>query len=181
MQSNQNNSPQVDTHVPDSAELESLAVKLGMVLHERNLCCATAESCTGGLVAKLITDVAGSSAWFQGGYVCYANACKHSMLGVPLATIEQFGAVSNEVVRALCEGGIARSNADIVVAISGVAGPGGGSEAKPVGTVCIGWIQRGAAASCCVYQFAGDREAIRAAAAGQALRGILTIVEKLSV
>jgi len=173
MQTNQNQFLVVDDHVPSSGELSDLARQVGASLKARSWQCATAESCTGGWVAKLITDVAGSSNWFLGGYVCYANACKQNMLGVSATLIQQYGAVSSEIVMSLSEGVLARTQADIAVAVSGVAGPGGGTDEKPVGTVWIAWCVAEHQPECRHFRFAGSREAIRAAAAGQALRGIL--------
>lgn len=187
---NQSEPPEIDRHVPDDLELRALSEEVGSVLLANTLTCATAESCTGGLVAKLLTDIAGSSAWFVGGFVCYSNETKHSMLAVPSEVIEAAGAVSREVVLALSANAVAKTGADVAVALSGVAGPGGGSPQKPVGTVWVGWATSGSAAArqstvaeqgkhgyqgAIQFVFCGDRDQIRRAAAGRALRGILEI------
>ncbi|GKS76979.1 CinA family protein [Acidovorax sp. SUPP950] len=129
---------------------------------------ATAESCTGGLIAGACTDLAGSSRWFERGFVTYSNAAKTDLLGVPTALIAAHGAVSEPVARAMAEGAVARSRAQVSVAVTGVAGPGGGSADKPVGTVWFGWSVAGQTHSEMV-RFAGDRAAVRAATVGHAL------------
>lgn len=134
---------------------------------------ATAESCTGGLVAKACTDQAGSSAWFERGLVTYSNAAKQDLLGVPAALIERHGAVSQECATAMAGGLMARTPADWGVAITGIAGPGGGSDEKPVGLVWVAWAGRSRAVECERLQLGGGRQDIRAAAADAALRGLL--------
>ncbi|WP_284426295.1 CinA family protein [Acidovorax sp. SUPP1855] len=129
---------------------------------------ATAESCTGGLIAGACTDLAGSSRWFERGFVTYSNAAKTDLLGVPTALIAAHGAVSEPVARAMAEGAVARSLAQVSVAVTGVAGPGGGSADKPVGTVWFGWSVEGQTHSE-VMRFAGDRAAVRAATVRHAL------------
>lgn len=137
---------------------------------------ATAESCTGGMIAAACTDMAGSSAWFERGFVTYANAAKTELLGVPAELIDQHGAVSEPVVRAMVQGAVARSRAQVAVAVTGVAGPTGGSPGKPVGTVWLGWcipggpVHQGQAhvtTACC--HFPGDRAAVREATVQHAL------------
>ncbi|MFT4241324.1 MAG: CinA family protein [Acidovorax sp.] len=130
---------------------------------------ATAESCTGGMIAAACTDMAGSSQWFERGFVTYSNAAKAQMLGVPAALIDEHGAVSEPVARAMAEGAIAHSEAQASVAVTGVAGPSGGSAAKPVGTVWFGWCVGGVTHSE-VQHFSGDRAAVRAATVRHALR-----------
>lgn len=129
---------------------------------------ATAESCTGGLIAAACTDLAGSSNWFERGFVTYSNAAKTELLGVPAVLIAQHGAVSEPVVRAMVAGAVDRSRAQVAVAVTGVAGPGGGSPDKPVGTVWLAWSVGGhiTAERC---QFAGDRAAVRTATVHRAL------------
>jgi len=153
------------------SELEQLAEQLGETLHSRQLMMTAAESCTGGWVAKVVTDIPGSSHWFERGFVTYTNRAKQEMLGVPAATLEQHGAVSEETVMAMANGALAYSQAQVAVAISGIAGPGGGSEQKPVGTVCLAWagLHRNRATT---YHFQGDREAVRRQAVIEALRGM---------
>lgn len=152
-----------------------LAAELGAALAARGATCVTAESCTGGLVAAAITDVAGSSGWFERGFVTYSNEAKVELLGVPAAAIAAHGAVSETVARAMAEGALARTTATLAVAITGIAGPGGGSPEKPVGTVCLAWAGRGAATRVVTRRFPGDRRAVRAAATIEALAGLLAL------
>ncbi len=130
---------------------------------------ATAESCTGGLVAGAITDISGSAAVFDRGFVTYSNEAKTDMLGVPPALIEAHGAVSREVAEAMAKGALARSRADVAVAITGIAGPTGGTKDKPVGLVWFGVAARAGKTFCVEWKFGGDRAAIRQAAVDQAL------------
>jgi len=130
---------------------------------------ATAESCTGGMVAAALTDIAGSSDVLERGFVVYSNEAKTDMLGVPEALIKRLGAVSEEVARAMAEGGLAHSDADICVAITGIAGPGGGTPLKPVGLVHIACARKGGATVHERHVFPGDRAAVRAASAIRAL------------
>ena len=153
-------------------ELKSCASDLVSRLISSNHRVATAESCTGGWVAKLITDVAGSSACFDCSLVTYSNQAKQELLGVPGQTLNDFGAVSQETVKAMVRGLLDRCSANMGVAISGIAGPGGGSAEKPVGTVWLAWARPGQVIECVRYQFEGDRDAVRRQAAYQALKGI---------
>ena len=159
------------------ADLKTLSESVGAQLLSRGEWLATAESCTGGWVAQSITAIAGSSAWFDRGFVTYSNAAKQEMLGVTEATLERHGAVSEATARAMAQGAIAHSRADWAIAITGIAGPGGGSPEKPVGTVCFAWAQRdgGCEAQTCV--FAGDRAAVREQSVIHALRGLLARIE----
>jgi nicotinamide-nucleotide amidase len=153
-----------------------LALKsLAEALKGRAWMLATAESCTGGLIAAACTDLAGSSAWFERGFVTYSNEAKIEMLGVDAALIAAHGAVSEPVARAMAEGALARSKAQISVAVTGIAGPAGGSAEKPVGTVWIAWALRNPqpAADAKRHVFAGDRAAVREAAVAAAIRGLL--------
>ncbi len=134
---------------------------------------AAAESCTGGAIATALTDIAGSSDVFERGFVVYSNEAKTELLGVPAALIARHGAVSHEVAAAMAEGAIARSRADIVVSVTGIAGPGGGSAAKPVGLVYIGCARRGGAPAVERHVFPGDRAAVRAASVKRALELLL--------
>jgi nicotinamide-nucleotide amidase len=136
----------------------------------------TAESCTGGWIAKLCTDLPGSSRWFLGGAVVYDNALKAGLLGVNPATLAEAGAVSGEVVREMAAGALERLGGDVAVAVSGVAGPDGGTPGKPVGTVWFAWGRRdtqGIKISTALEYFAGDRDAVRRQAVARALRGVL--------
>lgn len=159
------------------ADLQTLSESVGAQLLSRGEWLATAESCTGGWVAQSITAIAGSSAWFDRGFVTYSNAAKQEMLGVTEATLERHGAVSEATARAMAQGAIAHSRADWAIAITGIAGPGGGSPEKPVGTVCFAWAQRdgGCEAQTCV--FAGERAAVREQSVIHALWGLLARIE----
>jgi nicotinamide-nucleotide amidase len=153
--------------------LDDLARRVGAQLLARGALLVTAESCTGGWVAKCVTDIAGSSQWFECGFVTYSNAAKREQLGVAAATLERAGAVSEATVAEMARGALRHSRADLALAVSGIAGPGGAVPGKPVGTVCFAWCRRGAAArveTCC---FSGDRGAIRQQAVRHALQGLL--------
>jgi len=164
----------------DHEAIRKLAEALVNELIESGKAVATAESCTGGWVAKAITDVAGSSAVFGYGIVSYSNGAKESIIGVQNKTLEDHGAVSEEVVEEMAQGTLRLSGADIAVAVSGVAGPGGGTKEKPVGMVWFGWAVRDGAnakvdASC--EQFTGDRELVREASVAYALQGVRERIE----
>jgi len=154
-------------------EIAALATQLGLRLVARNTLCATAESCTGGLVAGAITEIAGSSDWFDRGFVTYSNEAKMEALGVPEATLTRYGAVSEATAQAMAEGALARSRAGIAVAVTGVAGPSGGSPEKPVGMVCFAWAKSGGAPEVATHHFPGDRQAVRQASVAVALEGLL--------
>jgi nicotinamide-nucleotide amidase len=153
-------------------ELYELAERVGAHLQALGLMAVTAESCTGGWVAKVLTDVGGSSAWFERGFVTYSNAAKTELLGVSPQTLARFGAVSEQTVREMAEGALRRSRAQLAVAISGIAGPGGGTPQRPVGTVWLAWARRGAAPHCEQHRFSGDRAAVRRGAVILALDGM---------
>lgn len=142
-------------------------------LTQRGWMLAAAESCTGGWIAKCCTDMAGSSAWFDRGFITYSNAAKQDMLGVRAETLAQYGAVSEAVVAEMATGALRHSQAHIAVAVSGIAGPSGGSPEKPVGTVCFAWAMRNGEVLTKTCQFAGDREAVRWQSVVFALNGIL--------
>jgi nicotinamide-nucleotide amidase len=161
-----------------NAELEPLSREVGQALERRGRTLAAAESCTGGWLCKVVTDTAGSSAWFDRGFVTYTNLAKQEMLGVREATLAAHGAVSEQTVREMAEGALARSRADIAVAISGVAGPGGGSLEKLVGVVWLAWAARGAPTQAARIQLAGDREAVRRQAVARALQGVLDVLAR---
>ncbi|MEW5838216.1 MAG: nicotinamide-nucleotide amidohydrolase family protein [Pseudomonadota bacterium] len=152
------------------------AAQVGAALQAQGLRLAAAESCTGGWLAKAVTDISGSSAWFERGFVTYSNQAKQDMLGVPLQVLQQHGAVSEACVLSMAEGALRHSLADCSVAISGIAGPGGATPDKPVGTVWIAWARRGENAVARPYLFMGDREAVRAQAVLAGLAGILDVV-----
>jgi nicotinamide-nucleotide amidase len=149
--------------------------RLAEVLRARGLMLATAESCTGGLIAGACTDLAGSSDWFERGFVSYSNAAKTELLGVDAALIVAHGAVSEPVARAMAQGAVRHAHAQLAVAVTGVAGPGGGSAEKPVGTVWFGWALPGGIHTE-VQCFAGDRAAVRAATVRHALARLLDLL-----
>jgi nicotinamide-nucleotide amidase len=152
-----------------SEQTIELAQKIAAIfVNKTGLMLATAESCTGGLIAAACTDLAGSSVWFERGFVTYSNAAKTELLGVPAELIASHGAVSEPVVRAMAAGAVAHSHAHVAVAVTGVAGPTGGSPDKPVGTVWLGWNVGGHITTECCH-FAGDRAAVRAATVQRAL------------
>jgi nicotinamide-nucleotide amidase len=155
-------------------ENEALAAELGRLLLPRGLRVATAESCTGGLVAGAITSIAGSSDWFDRGFVTYSNDAKTEVLGVAGALIDAHGAVSEPIAAAMAEGALAHSSADIAVAVTGIAGPGGGTPRKPVGAVCFAWARRGGGTPAVRSEhLPGDRAAVREASVGIALEGLI--------
>lgn len=159
---------------------DDLAIALGDALRARGFRVATAESCTGGLVAAAITSVAGSSEWFERGFVTYSNDAKREMLGVARALIDAHGAVSEPVAAAMAQGALVASAADCAVSVTGVAGPGGGSAAKPVGMVCLGFAVRGQAPRVETRRFSGDRAAVRSASVEAALAGLIDLVVGLN-
>lgn len=158
--------------VPTDIELQALAQTVAEVVQARHLMMVTAESCTGGWVAKCLTDLPGSSAWFDAGVVAYSYEAKEALLGVNPRTLELTGAVSEETVLEMVAGALAHFGAGLAVAVTGIAGPSGGTEDKPVGTVWIGWKQRGGYAHARMFHFAGDREAVRRQTVAAALEGV---------
>lgn len=159
-------------HAPTDAELDALSRATGERLLATRHMLVTAESCTGGWIAKCMTDVPGSSAWFDCGMAAYSYEAKQALLGVRPQTLETHGAVSRECVVEMVSGALVHSGATIAVAVTGIAGPGGGSDDKPVGTVWIGWKRRGGYARAEVFHFAGDRDAVRRQTVAAALRGL---------
>lgn len=157
---------------PYSELVEQIATKL--LRRRQRVCCA--ESCTGGMIAKTFTDLAGSSEWFDRGFVTYSNAAKSEMLGVPPSVIEEYGAVSEAVASAMASGALQHSEADYSVAVTGVAGPGGGSEEKPVGTVWIAVASRLQLQTQC-HQFDGDRNAVREATLRSSLDSLFGLLK----
>jgi nicotinamide-nucleotide amidase len=153
-------------------DLTLLAQRMGKLCQQLSVEVTAAESCTGGGIASTITGVAGSSAYFTTGYVTYANAAKTRLLGVSEATLAKHGAVSEEVVKAMASGACRESGADLAVAVSGVAGPDGGSADKPVGTVWLAWGDAANQQAEC-FHFPGDRQAVREQAVRQALAGLV--------
>jgi nicotinamide-nucleotide amidase len=157
------------------SELNEQAQRVAEALLLQRLSVAVAESCTGGWVAKCLTDIAGSSRWFDRGFVTYSNAAKREMLGVSAATLETAGAVSEATVLEMANGVLTHSAADLSLAISGIAGPGGGVPGKPVGTVCFAWATRSGVSRIETCHFAGDRKAVRRQSVMHALEGLLDV------
>jgi nicotinamide-nucleotide amidase len=158
------------------SELRQLAQQLGERLRDAREHLVTAESCTGGWIAKCMTDIAGSSDWFDCGMVAYSYEAKQALLGVRPETLENHGAVSRETVIEMVSGALVNSGASVAVAVTGIAGPGGGSADKPVGTVWVGWKRRGGYARAEIFHFDGDREAVRRQTVAAALRGVGALV-----
>ncbi|MDE0155367.1 MAG: CinA family protein [Gammaproteobacteria bacterium] len=157
--------------------IQPLLLQLSEQLTQQNRMLVTAESCTGGGVAYAITEMPGSSEWFERGFVTYSNAAKQEQLSVPHELIARFGAVSEQVAAAMALGALQHSHADFSVAVTGVAGPDGGTEEKPVGTVCFGWAQRGAEARTARVVFDGNRQQVRELSILAALQGLADLVE----
>jgi nicotinamide-nucleotide amidase len=159
-----------------STDIDELAARVGRALQDKELLLATAESCTGGGVSQAITEIAGSTGWFDCGFVTYSNASKTELLEVPAALIAQFGSVSEEVAAAMAQGALANSNAHIAVSTTGIAGPTGAVPGKPVGTVCFGWAN-GDTVHTERLVFSGDRRAVREQTVVHALQGLLRFID----
>ena len=159
-------------------ELRELAEQVGDVLKQKRWLLATAESITGGSISQAITDIAGSSEWFDCGFVTYSNSSKSEFLDVPAALIAQFGAVSEEVAAAMAKGALANTDAHVTLSTTGIAGPTGAVPGKPVGTVCFGWAY---GTSVCTERlvFHGDRHAVRMQTAEHALKGLLKVLQRV--
>lgn len=149
-----------------------LITDIALILKKEHKLLVTAESCTGGLIASCLTDIAGSSSWYERGFVTYSNLSKQELLGVPLELITQFGAVSEEVAHAMVIGALSHSQGSIALSVTGIAGLGGGSPEKPVGTVCFGWAIKNKSVDVSKRQLVGSRQEIRTAACLHALLGI---------
>lgn len=156
--------------------MDQLAAQVGAALQAHGMALATAESCTGGGVATAVTEIAGSSAWFDRGFVTYSNQAKADMLSVSPDTLAQFGAVSEATVREMVAGALLHSQAQVALAVSGIAGPGGGSHEKPVGTVWFAWELKGEVSVARLHHLAGSRAEIRAQAVRIALQGVLELL-----
>lgn len=155
--------------------LTDLSQRVGQALRARGWSLATAESCTGGWIGEVVTRVSGSSAWYDRGFITYSNAAKQSLLGVAVETLERHGAVSEATVVEMAAGALSRSEADVAVAVSGVAGPTGGSAEKPVGTVCIAWAVGDGVRQVETFRFAGDRTDVRRQTVVTALEGVIRL------
>ncbi|MBD8527372.1 CinA family protein [Pseudomarimonas arenosa] len=162
---------------PDDAALALRAEHLGQQLREAHLMLVTAESCTGGWIAKTVTDIAGCSDWFDCGMAAYSYEAKQALLGVRPETLTEHGAVSRETVMEMVSGALIHSGASIAVAVTGIAGPTGGTADKPVGTVWIGWKRRGGYPSARIFHFDGNREQIRRLTVAAALDGLQQLVQ----
>jgi len=158
-------------------ELYLLAEQVGKKLKSKGDFLVTAESCTGGWVSQAVTAIAGSSDWFERGFVTYSNAAKQDLLGVRPSTLKKHGAVSEEIAREMAEGALRHSKGTAALSITGVAGPTGGSDEKPVGTVCFGWARRGKPARTETRHFSGDRESVRRQSVAHALEGVLSLLK----
>jgi len=160
-----------------SDTLTALATLVGARLRAKGLMLATAESCTGGWAAQAVTTVAGSSDWFERGFVTYSDAAKQEMLGVSARTLATHGAVSEETAREMATGALAHSRAQVALAITGIAGPGGGSPEKPLGMVCFAWAVKDGNITVQTRRFKGDRESVRRQSVIAALQGVVELLE----
>ncbi|GAA4863669.1 CinA family protein [Luteimonas vadosa] len=158
--------------VPTDSDLREIARATGDSLLACHQTLVTAESCTGGWIAKTVTDIDGSSAWFDCGMAAYSYEAKQALLGVRPQTLEEHGAVSRETVLEMVSGALVNSGAGVAVAVTGIAGPGGGTDDKPVGTVWIAWKRRGGYPEADLFHFNGDREAVRRQTVARALQGL---------
>ncbi len=159
-------------------KLSALARRIGARLRARSLKLATAESCTGGWIAQAVTSVSGSSEWFDRGFVTYSDESKKELLGVRARTLSRHGAVSRETAKEMATGALARSRAQIAVAVTGIAGPTGGTKEKPVGMVCFAWFRKGRAPESVTRRFSGGRESVRRQSVIAALQGLLERLEE---
>ena len=159
----------------DSA-LYELAERVGAALEARALMLVTAESCTGGWVGEAVTMISGSSDWYERGFITYSYVAKRELLGVKPETLEKSGAVSEATVREMAVGALTASHAQVAVAVSGTAGPTGGTPEKPVGTVCLAWAMKGGTVKTETQHFGGDRQAVRKQSVERALRGVLELL-----
>jgi len=161
--------------------LSTLATLVGTRLKARARLLVTAESCTGGWIAQAITAVAGSSEWFERGFVTYSNESKQELVGVEPATLARYGAVSEETACEMAAGALAASRASVAVAVTGIAGPSGGSAEKPVGMVCFSWALRDGVTRSETHHFAGDRNAVRRQSVIRALQGLIEVLDETEV
>ncbi len=162
----------------DLKELESLSAELGALLIEKNYFFTTAESCTGGWVGQSLTSVPGSSSWYGCGFITYSNIAKHQILDVSMDTLNSHGAVSQEVVEEMVDGALKKSRANLGVAISGIAGPGGGTKERPVGTVCLAWKLNDLPTLSVTELFEGSRQEVRFKSVSKALKEAINLLKK---
>jgi nicotinamide-nucleotide amidase len=160
----------------DDLTLQDLARKVGLALAQQGLMLASAESCTGGGLGQAITSIAGSSSWYERGFITYTDISKCEMLGVSSDTLEKHGAVSEETAYEMAEGAIVRSHAQVVASVTGIAGPDGGTAEKPVGMICFAWIMKDGLAHTETHHFSGSREKIRQQSVAGALQGIIDLL-----
>ncbi len=158
-------------------KLTDLSQELGLALQQRRYTLALAESCTGGLIASAITEIAGSSAWFDRGFITYSNSAKEDLLDISTDLLNTYGAVSEETAVAMAVGTLAHSRADITASVTGIAGPSGGSSEKPVGTVCFAWTTENGYSASCTEHFSGSRKEIRHQAAIRLMLGLMQILD----
>ncbi|HWG10540.1 MAG TPA: CinA family protein [Rhodanobacteraceae bacterium] len=168
----------MDTPQVSDEALREQAQDIAAMLARRGLMMVTAESCTGGWIAKTLTDLPGSSAWFECGVVAYSYEAKEALLGVNPHTLERTGAVSQETAMEMVSGALARFGASVAVAVTGIAGPSGGTPEKPVGTVWVAWKRRGGYAHARLFNFSGDREAVRRQTVAHALEGVHNLLSE---
>lgn len=166
----------MNADVSDTA-LQQLAEQLGHVARSHHHSLVTAESCTGGWIAKILTDIAGSSGWFECGMAAYSYEAKQALLGVRPQTLEEFGAVSRETVIEMVSGALVHSAATLAVAVTGIAGPGGGTPEKPVGTVCFAWAGKDGGCTAQTCHFVGERAVVREQAVRHALLGLQSCLD----
>lgn len=165
--------------MPPTSPVHALSEQLGMLLKQQHLKLATAESCTGGQLAQTITAIPGSSAWFERGFISYSNLSKQELLGVSEKTLKNYGAVSKETAEEMAKGVLKKSPADISLAITGIAGPDGGTKKNPVGTVCFAWAYKNSIEETCEQHFDGDRLIIRYAAVEFSLKKLIIFIQKI--
>ena len=163
-----------------SRDIENMAIQIGSALKSHSLVLATAESCTGGAVASAITDIAGSSEWFERGFITYSNEAKREMLGVAQDTLTRYGAVSEVVVREMVAGALHHSHAQVALAVSGIAGPAGGMPDKPVGTVWFAWGIKGGQCVAHLHHLSGNRAEIRMQSVRIAFQGVLELLNQVT-
>jgi nicotinamide-nucleotide amidase len=167
--------------MPTDADLHALAERLGHALRANHQSLVTAESCTGGWIAKMVTDIPGCSEWFDSGLAAYSYEAKQALLGVRIEILMEYGAVSQEACIEMVSGALIRSGATIAVAVTGIAGPTGGTAEKPVGTVWIGWKRRGGYPHAELFHFDGDRDAVRRQTVATAINGLLKTLTPTAV
>lgn len=165
------------SNIPTDPALSTVAQQLGVFLQKQQQFLATAESCTGGWVGKIITDIAGSSRWYERGFITYSNQAKQDLLGVSAENLRIHGAVSEQTAHAMARGVLAHSSADVALSITGIAGPDGGSEDKPVGLIWFAWARRDGKLLTEQQIFDGNREAVRRQACWHALQGVLSLLK----